>query len=36
MSNAVATDTAPLLRTLSPALRGLERNLRNWLDSPHR
>ena len=36
MSNAVATDTAPLLRTLSPALRGLERSLRNWLDFPHR
>ncbi|HEY7315581.1 MAG TPA: GTPase [Gemmataceae bacterium] len=36
MSNAVATDTAPLLRTLSPALRGLERSLRTWLDSPHR
>jgi energy-coupling factor transporter ATP-binding protein EcfA2 len=37
MSNAVAaTDTTPLLRTLSPALRGLERSLRNWLDAPHR
>jgi hypothetical protein len=24
-----------LLRTLSPALRGLERSLRNWLDAPH-
>jgi energy-coupling factor transporter ATP-binding protein EcfA2 len=37
MSNgAVATDTTPLLRTLSPALRGLERNLRLWLDAPHR
>jgi energy-coupling factor transporter ATP-binding protein EcfA2 len=31
-----ATDTAPLLRTLSPALRGLERSLRAWLDGPHR
>jgi energy-coupling factor transporter ATP-binding protein EcfA2 len=30
-----ATDTAPLLRTLSPALRGLERSLRVWLDGPH-
>jgi energy-coupling factor transporter ATP-binding protein EcfA2 len=30
-----ATDTAPLLRTLSPALRGLERSLRGWLDGPH-
>src|SRR5262245_63743269 len=28
--------TAPLLRTLSPALRGLERGLRAWLDGPHR
>jgi hypothetical protein len=36
MSNAVATDTTPLLRTLSPALRGLERGLRGWLDTPHR
>src|SRR5437879_4010055 len=26
----------PLLRTLSPALRQLERNLRAWLDTPHR
>ncbi|MGL4555459.1 MAG: GTPase, partial [Gemmataceae bacterium] len=29
-------DTAPLLRTLSPALRGLERGLRGWLAGPHR
>jgi hypothetical protein len=29
-------DTTPLLRTLSPALRGLERGLRSWLDTPHR
>jgi energy-coupling factor transporter ATP-binding protein EcfA2 len=37
VSNAVAaTDTTPLLRTLSPALRGLERGLRAWLDAPHR
>jgi hypothetical protein len=37
MSNgATATDTTPLLRTLSPALRGLERSLRGWLDAPHR
>jgi hypothetical protein len=28
-------DTAPLLRTLAPALRGLERSLRAWLDAPH-
>src|SRR5579884_14444 len=27
---------APLLRTLPPALRGLERGLRAWLDSPRR
>jgi len=37
MSNAeTITDSTPLLRTLSPALRGLERSLRNWLDAPHR
>jgi hypothetical protein len=29
-------DTTPLLRTLSPALRGLERGLRGWIDAPHR
>src|SRR5262249_46388493 len=29
-------DAAPLLRTLAPALRGLERSLRAWLDGPHR
>src|SRR5947209_17865411 len=29
-------DTAPLLRTLSPALHGLERSLRTWLDRVHR
>ncbi|NBO93712.1 MAG: hypothetical protein EBV06_15590 [Planctomycetia bacterium] len=33
--NPVA-DNAPLLRTLSPALRGLERGLRNWLSRSHR
>src|SRR3954451_670605 len=27
---------APLLRTLAPALRALERRLRGWLDGPHR
>jgi energy-coupling factor transporter ATP-binding protein EcfA2 len=32
----MADTTAPLLRTLSPALRGLEHNLRAWLDGPHR
>src|SRR5687767_7734832 len=31
-----APATAPVLRTLSPALRGLERSLRGWLDSPHK
>ena len=37
MSNPAAVgDTTPLLRTLSPALRGLERNLRAWLDSSRR
>jgi energy-coupling factor transporter ATP-binding protein EcfA2 len=37
MSNAaVVGDATPLLRTLSPALRGLERGLRAWLDSPRR
>jgi hypothetical protein len=35
MSNAPA-DSAPVLRTLSPALRGLERSLRDWLESTHR
>jgi energy-coupling factor transporter ATP-binding protein EcfA2 len=36
MNDAAAKlDTTPLLRTLSPALRGLERSLRNWLDAPH-
>jgi hypothetical protein len=29
-------DTTPLLRTLSPALRSLDRNLRGWLDGPRR
>jgi len=32
----MAETSAPLLRTLSPALRGLERNLRAWLYGPHR
>jgi hypothetical protein len=37
MNNAaVKTDAPPLLRTLAPALRGLERSLRNWLDAPRR
>lgn len=36
MTPAPPKDVAPVLRTLSPALRGLERNLRNWLDSPHK
>src|SRR6516225_2315689 len=33
--NTAIRDGAPLLRTLSPALRGLERSLRGWLDGPH-
>src|SRR5438105_5847713 len=28
--------TGPLLRTLAPALRQLERSLRQWFDGPHR
>ncbi len=32
---AIRPDTTPLLRTLSPALRGLERSLRSWLDARH-
>jgi hypothetical protein len=37
MTNGQAVaDITPLLRTLSPALRGLERGLRSWLDSHHR
>src|SRR4051794_27155671 len=37
MDNATATTPeVPLLRTLAPALRGLERSLRGWLDGPHR
>jgi energy-coupling factor transporter ATP-binding protein EcfA2 len=36
MTEAPPKDTTPVLRTLSPALRGLERGLRGWLDSPHR
>jgi energy-coupling factor transporter ATP-binding protein EcfA2 len=32
----MATVTAPLLRTLAPALRGLEKNLRAWLEGVHR
>jgi energy-coupling factor transporter ATP-binding protein EcfA2 len=35
MSTAPAT-AAPLLRTLSPALKGLERGLRAWIDGTHR
>jgi hypothetical protein len=29
-------NSEPLLRTLAPALRELEKSLRGWLDSPHR
>jgi hypothetical protein len=32
----ISRDGAPLLRTLSPALRGVERSLRGWLDGPHK
>src|SRR5438105_13597332 len=30
------TSGEPLLRTLAPALRQLDRGLRSWLDTPHR
>jgi hypothetical protein len=33
---STVTTPEPLLRTLSPALRSLERGLRSWLDSPRR
>src|SRR4051794_13790221 len=36
MSNGDAAKSEPLLRTLAPALRGLERSLRAWLLRPHR
>jgi hypothetical protein len=38
MSNEQAppADARPLLRTLSPALRGLEKSLRAWLEGTHR
>src|SRR5207245_1976512 len=32
----MANSELPLLRTLSPALRGLERSLRTWLDAKRR
>jgi hypothetical protein len=32
---ADAVPAGPLLRTLAPALRNLEKNLRTWLDAPH-
>jgi energy-coupling factor transporter ATP-binding protein EcfA2 len=32
----MADTTTPLLRTLAPALRGLERSLHAWQDGPHR
>src|SRR5579872_6325037 len=34
--DTTAPTTEPLLRTLAPALRGLERSLRAWLDGKHR
>jgi energy-coupling factor transporter ATP-binding protein EcfA2 len=36
MSSPATLTVEPLLRTLSPALRHLEGNLRAWLDGPHR
>ncbi|MFO0876908.1 MAG: GTPase [Gemmataceae bacterium] len=36
MSHSLPVDTTPVLRTLSPALRGLERSIRTWIDGPHR
>jgi energy-coupling factor transporter ATP-binding protein EcfA2 len=35
MTTAEATKSEPLLRTLAPALRGLGRSLRAWLDGRH-
>src|SRR5277367_1204392 len=32
---AAAPPPGPLLRTLAPALRNLEKNLRVWLEAPH-
>ena len=34
--NEPSLSSEPLLRTLAPALRQLERSLRTWLDAPHR
>src|SRR5437899_648622 len=34
--NEPSPNSEPLLRTLAPALRQLERGLRTWLDIPHR
>src|SRR5207247_775056 len=36
MSETASARTEPLLRTLSPALRGLEKQLRSWLNTTHR
>jgi energy-coupling factor transporter ATP-binding protein EcfA2 len=36
MSSPPSTTAEPLLRTLAPALRQLQQNLRTWLDAPHR
>jgi hypothetical protein len=35
MDNSTAIQSEPLLRTLAPALRGLGRSLRAWLDGKH-
>jgi energy-coupling factor transporter ATP-binding protein EcfA2 len=34
--NEYSSNSEPLLRTLAPALRQLEKGLRTWLDAPHR
>jgi hypothetical protein len=34
--NEFSANSEPLLRTLAPALRQLEKDLRAWLDAPHR
>src|SRR5713226_1199976 len=36
MSSPASTTAEPLLRTLAPALRQLQENLRTWLETPHR
>lgn len=36
MTSPATVNHEPLLRTLAPALRHLERSVRGWLDAPHR